>query len=326
MENHGSSENQRYPIQITAPIKYYTVNFYNENGTTILDTKTVQSGSGASTSVTPTKSSTAQYNYTFEKWVAMDGSDINLSNITADTNVKAKFRESTRSYNVKFKNEDGSILNEQTVNYGSKATYGGSTPTKSKYGYTCTFKGWDKNPNTTTITEDTVFTAQFDIEVIPYTITYENINGVSFATENPETYNVETEDFTLCNPTAAGYTFLGWEGTEIEDRQMNVTVPRGSTGNRNYKAIWSANADTKYKVEHYKQRLDGTYATEPDEIENKTGVTQTTVSATIKTYPGYSEDTENSNRLISGKVEGDGSLVLKVYYKANTNTEYRVEE
>lgn len=54
-------------------------------GSTLLETKSVTSGSNASASVTPTKQETAQYTYTFEKWVAMDGSDIDLSSITANT-------------------------------------------------------------------------------------------------------------------------------------------------------------------------------------------------------------------------------------------------
>lgn len=322
----GTNDSSVVPIRITQHRAKYTVNFYDENGTTLLDTQQVASGSEASTSIVPTKNSTVEHSYTFEKWVAMDGSDIDLSHITQDTNVKAKYREDTRSYNVKFVNEDGTtILDEQTVGYGNKATYNGITPSTSKYGYICTFKGWDKDPNSTTITEDTIFTAQYDEEIATYTITYENTDGASFVTENPDTYNVETEDFTLNNPTAAGYVFQGWRGTGIDGMLKTVTVHRGTTGNRTYEAVWTAREDTKYKIEHYKERPDGTYGSTPDEIETKTGVTQSTVTATIKSYPGYTEDRENPNRLVSGTIAGDGSLILRVYYKAKSDTSYRVE-
>ena len=56
----------RKPIQITDPNKKYTVNFYDEDGSTLLETQSVTSGSSASASVTPTKQETAQYTYTFE--------------------------------------------------------------------------------------------------------------------------------------------------------------------------------------------------------------------------------------------------------------------
>ena len=322
----NSGDDVNTPQEVVIDIQKYTVNFYDENGTTLLDTQQVASGSEASTSVVPTKGPTVEHSYTFEKWVAMDGSDIDLSHITQDTNVKAKYREDARGYNVKFVDEDGTtILNEQTVGYGNKATYNGITPSKSKYGYICTFKGWDKNPDSTIIIRDTVFKAQYDEEIATYTITYENIDGASFVTENPDTYNVETEDFTLNNPTATGYVFQGWRGTDIEGTKMSVTVPRGSTGNRTYEAVWTAREDTKYKIEHYKERPDGTYGSTPDEIETKTGVTQSTVTATIKSYPGYTEDRENPNRLVSGTIAGDGSLILRVYYKAKSDTSYRVE-
>ena len=322
----NSGDDVNTPQEVVIDIQKYTVNFYDENGTTLLDTQQVASGSEASTNVIPTKAQTVNISYTFEKWVAMDGSDIDLRNITQDTNVKAKYREDARGYNVKFVDEDGTtILNEQTVGYGNKATYNGITPSKSKYGYICTFKGWDKNPDSTIIIRDTVFKAQYDEEIATYTITYENIDGASFVTENPDTYNVETEDFTLNNPTATGYVFQGWRGTDIEGTKMSVTVPRGSTGNRTYEAVWTAREDTKYKIEHYKERPDGTYGSIPDEIETKTGVTQSTVTATIKSYPGYTEDRENPNRLVSGTIAGDGSLILRVYYKAKSDTSYRVE-
>ena len=45
------------------------------------------------------------------------------------------------------------------------------------------------------------------------------------------------------------------------------------------------------------------------------GTTGATATATAKTYAGYTEDTQNSNRVESGAIAGDGSLVLKLYYK-----------
>ncbi len=47
-------------------------------------------------------------------------------------------------------------------------------------------------------------------------------------------------------------------------------------------AVWTADGDTAYKVEHYTEKLDGTY--EVRETENKTGQTDTTATATSKSY------------------------------------------
>lgn len=73
----------------------------------------------------------------------------------------------------------------------------------------------------------------------PYNITYDPAGG-TVATANPATYNVETDDFTLTNPTKAGYTFAGWTGTDLTAPTLTVTIPKGSLGNRTYTATWAA--------------------------------------------------------------------------------------
>ena len=70
---------------------------------------------------------------------------------------------------------------------------------------------------------------------INYEINYNNIDGATFATANPTTYNVETETFTLTNPTKDYYDFLGWSGTGLTgNNNTTVTVSKGSTGAREY--------------------------------------------------------------------------------------------
>ena len=76
-----------------------------------------------------------------------------------------------------------------------------------------------------------------------------------------------------------------------------------------------AKNDTTYKVEHYKETLDGTY--ELAETEELTGTTGEEVTAVAKTYEGFTEDTEKEERVAEGSIVGDGSLVLKLFYKRN---------
>ena len=319
----GTEEESTVPIQITNPTKKYTINFYDEDGSTLLETQSVTSGSNASASVTPTKQETAQYTYTFEKWVAMDGSDIDLSSITANTDVKAKYKGTLKSYNVIFNNYNGEQLASISVEYGKYATYNGSIPIKSLRGYTSTFTGWNPNLSTTAITENTTFTAQFEDQLNNYKITYTGVDDATFENNNPETYTVETNSFTLNNPSKKGYTFVGWEGTDLSEASKNVVVEKGCIGDREFNAVWSANTNTPYKIEHYKQKNDGTYRDEADETENRTGTTGSTVVAEQKNYNGYTYDIGKSNP--TGTIAGDGSLVLKLYYKANTSTGYKVE-
>lgn len=51
-------------------------------------------------------------------------------------------------------------------------------------------------------------------------------------------YTVE-EEVKLPIPTREGYEFIGWVGEDIIDAQINVTIPRGSTGFRLYAAHWA---------------------------------------------------------------------------------------
>lgn len=85
--------------------------------------------------------------------------------------------------------------------------------------------------------------AQYDLYAVwqleQYTIKY-TLNGGTDP-ENPASYTVITQDFTLEVPTRAGYTFIGWSGTGIEGLSATVTVSVGSTGNREYTANWEAN-------------------------------------------------------------------------------------
>ncbi len=70
-----------------------------------------------------------------------------------------------------------------------------------------------------------------------YSITY-NLDGGTVS-DNPNSYTVETEDFTLHNPTKQGYRFTGWSGADLEgENNMNVTIKQGSTENREYTAHW----------------------------------------------------------------------------------------
>ena len=73
---------------------------------------------------------------------------------------------------------------------------------------------------------------------IEYTITY-NLDGGSAT--NPGTYTIESEAITLNNPSKTGYTFTGWTGTGLENKTLTVTVPTGSTGNREYTANYEIN-------------------------------------------------------------------------------------
>jgi uncharacterized repeat protein (TIGR02543 family) len=76
-----------------------------------------------------------------------------------------------------------------------------------------------------------------------YVVKYD-LAGGSISKSNVAEYDPEDEAFTLINPTRTGYTFAGWTGTDLPGPTMEVTIPTGSYGDRNYTATWTANEYT----------------------------------------------------------------------------------
>ena len=82
-------------------------------------------------------------------------------------------------------------------------------------------------------------------EAIPYAITYNLAGGDVAEGVNPSSYTIESNTFTLENPTREGYSFAGWEGTDIEGKVDSVTIEKGSIGNRSFTATWTIR---QYKI------------------------------------------------------------------------------
>ena len=82
-------------------------------------------------------------------------------------------------------------------------------------------------------------TPREDVDV--YTITYKGMDSAMFEVgkTNPTAYTVETETFTLNNPTRKGYTFAGWTGTNLDRVSKEVTIAKGTTGDITLTANWT---------------------------------------------------------------------------------------
>lgn len=123
-----------------------------------------------------------------------------------------------------------------------------------------------------------------------------------------------------------GYTFKGWDTDPKGTGSIapNTQVQVDNNGANVLYAIWTANTDTKYTVEFYYQNTDGSYPQKANEsVVRNDGTTDTTVSVKdsdkLPQDGGkYVFDESNANNVLSGVVAGNGSLVLKLYFKLNT--------
>ena len=113
-----------------------------------------------------------------------------------------------------------------------------------------------------------------------------------------------------------GYAFNKWQVTIGRESAVNmnpgdeVVVTKDTV----VKAIWKARTDTPYKVEHYKQGLDGKYTAKP-ETEKLKGKTGASIKPAVKTYSGFKSPTVQTV-----KIKADGTLVVKYYYTRNSYT------
>lgn len=91
----------------------------------------------------------------------------------------------------------------------------------------------------TLIMPDCDVTVEAVFKPISYKISYDLAEGALNQNEtNPDSYTIEDGEITLNNPVRSGYTFVGWTGTELSSPTLVVKIPIGSTGDREYTAVW----------------------------------------------------------------------------------------
>ncbi len=123
--------------------------------------------------------------------------------------------------------------------------------------------------------------------------------------------------FTLAPaPERQGYRFAGWN--EKEDgtgKSYPADSRQAFEQDMILYAAWTAADDTPYLVEHYKQDAEGDgYILEEADTEELVGTTDSVTIANPKKYAGFTENVRHEQRCGTGKIEADGSLVLRLFY------------
>ena len=156
---------------ITVVAKTYTVTFYDDDGTTVISSSTLEEGTAISKPATnPSKAATAEYTYEFDGWydAKTGGNEITNFGTVSDSAILsyyARYTATKNKYTVTFNmNGHGTQITAQEVEYGSKlASF--TEPTAEGY----TFGGWYTdsslknafNVSTDTITDKTTLYAKW---------------------------------------------------------------------------------------------------------------------------------------------------------------------
>lgn len=181
-----------YIATYTAEVNKYKVTWKNYDGSVLeTDEKVPYGDMPEYNSSTPTKPSTAQYNFAFAGW------DTAVSEVTGDVVYTAIFTQHIRSYTIKFVDHNGTVLKSEVLEYGSMPT--APTPTRTGYDFT----GWDKS--VVAVTGEATYTAKYSIKY--YTIKFVDYNGTVLSTQSVAYGSTPTAPTA---PSRTGYDFAGW--------------------------------------------------------------------------------------------------------------------
>ena len=262
----GSIGNRSYIANFEPTV--YTIS-YNLNGGSGENPASYTIESPKITLAKPTKNG-----YTFKGWTGSNGS------VARETVTIASGSTGNKEYTANWTIVKYNLT--YTLNGGTLSTSNPKTYTvededivlnnPSKTGYT--FVGWTGAngdvPQTNTVistgsTGAKSFVANF--EIINYEIDYDLGGG---SAENPDAYTILSDDFTLSNPTRYGYEFVGWTGSNGAVPELEITIARGSTGNKNFKANWelvtytiTVSIDEEENIKEYTIESDDIALVEP---------------------------------------------------------------
>lgn len=188
--------------------------------------------------------------YTFEGWYSDSGLTKEVSAITVDSDnpvdITLYAKWTANVYSVTFDNglSAGHFTQTQLFTYDTQQALDKNTFTNNGF----VFAGWTtvKGSGTVNYADGAVVTnlvAKGNINLyavwkpISYTITYSDVTIGAGSTNNPTSYNIESNDIILSNPVniKSGYQFLGW----YNGNTKVTAITKGSTGNVSLVAKWA---------------------------------------------------------------------------------------
>jgi len=229
-----------------------------------------------------------------------------LSGSSGDIEFEACW--SPNQYSIIYDAKGGSVSSDyQTVTYDSEFTL--LVPTKDYY----SFVGWYDDGQIFSNgvykkTENTYLEAHW--EPIEYSISYD-LGGGTPGDNAPSSYNVESNTFSISNPSKKGHTFIGWDINGV-DSGIDCNVTSGSHDDLFLVAKWNPN---KYQI---------TYNPNGGVIES---TTQTVVfdqaydllNATKDGYYLYGWFDSKDNEFYSGVWNKTENITLYAKWEEDTN-------
>ncbi len=268
----AATANATYTATYTQTLRQYTITWKNSDGTTLKTEQVAYGATPSYTGTTPTKPATAEYTYTFAGWTP------EVEAVTGDATYTATYTATKNSYTITWKQDDGTTIDETTVEYGEVPTH--EDPTKDATAeYTYTFAGW--TPEVEAVTGDATYTATYTATKNSYTITWLQDDGTTIDETTVEYGEVPTHEDPTKDATAEyTYTFAGWS-PEVVAVTSEATYTATYTATKNsYTITWKQDDGTT---------IDET-TVEYGEVPTHADPTKPTTAEYTYTFAGWSPE------------------------------------
>ena len=222
----------------------YVVTFYNENDQ-VLKSQPYEYGEQPWCEYAG-PSDTAEWDYTFSGWSTTKGGTAltSIPTVTGTANYYAVVSSVKKQYNVKFYDEDGSLLTTLSFDYGAIPSYTYTKQDTAEWDYTvhgwASSQGGEVLANLPSVTGEASYYAVVSKVKQRYTITFES-NGGSSVASITEDYGTQVAK--PADPKKDNHSFVAWSydngGSQV------VSWPLTLVKNEKLYANWNETVDIK---------------------------------------------------------------------------------
>lgn len=275
----------------------YTVDFNTGVSSLSVTQQTVQEGGKA------TDPELTRTGYTLAGWYTDEALTNKFSfntAITKDITLYAKWTAAEVGYKVVHKQQalDGSFVEFESEDFTGKTGENVTPDVKSYTGFT------SPNKSTAAVKADGSLVINYNYTRNKYTLTWD-ANGGEFGGDYTSGEVYYGAPVTEPLKMRLGYTFDSW----------SIDVPETMPAkNLTIKAVWKANTDTPYIIEHYKEDLSGGTFTLAEK-EELVGTTDSVVTPTPKEYKGFTVQTPISTYTVTLGGKGGKIMYSRNKYK-----------
>ena len=182
--------------------------------------------------------------YKFEGWYSNKeflGNQFQTIEKGSFGNKKLYAKWDPKKYTINYKLNGGYIESAEETYTIESETFKINNPTKKGY----IFMGWSNEDGSSMTkqlwiekgtTGNKTFVANW--AAIEYSIYYQ-LNGGIVDNDNVTNYTVETNTFTINNPTKKDYLFAGWTTEQDEKVKKELIMKKGTIGNKTFIANWT---------------------------------------------------------------------------------------